>query len=256
MGEARSVDELAEVGPERLHPSYVADLGDLLRSTVVGVDGCREGWVAVALRPGGAPGAYYLPRISALEVVVPDAALVGVDMPIGLPEAGRRRSDLAVRSLLGVRRSSLFFTPVREALAAPTYPDANGVSLRLTGSGISRQSYALRAKIFEVEEWVGSAPCAVREVHPETSFALLLGHPAVATKKSWAGMVERRAALEQVGIDLGAVSGPATVAAAVDDMLDAAVAAWSAARIAAGVARCFPDPPELTSAGLPMAIWA
>ena len=44
--------------------------------------------------------------------------------------------------------------------------------------------------------------------------------------------------------------------AAVDDMLDAAVAAWSAARIVRGEARSLPDPPEVDLSGRRVAIWA
>ena len=66
------------------------------------------------------------------------------------------------------------------------------------------------------------------EVHPEISFAVLLGAPASAPKKSWAGMCERREALESAGLTLDHTHGDAVLLAPVDDMLDAAVAAWSA----------------------------
>jgi predicted RNase H-like nuclease len=41
----------------------------------------------------------------------------------------------------------------------------------------------------------------------------------------------------------------------VDDVLDAAAAAWTALRVSQGAARCLPDPPETFSDGLPCAIW-
>jgi predicted RNase H-like nuclease len=44
-------------------------------------------------------------------------------------------------------------------------------------------------------------------------------------------------------------------AAGVDDVLDAAAAAWSAARIAGGTARSFPPEPESGSDGHRAAIW-
>jgi predicted RNase H-like nuclease len=43
--------------------------------------------------------------------------------------------------------------------------------------------------------------------------------------------------------------------AGVDDVLDAAIAAWTARRVASGQARAVPDPPERFSDGLPCAIW-
>ena len=95
----------------------------------------------------------------------------------------------------------------------------------MTGKGMSRQSYALRNKIFEVDQWLLSARLEAREVHPEVSFAMLMGAPASASKKRWAGVVERRAALERVGFEVRNISADAARLAAVDDVLDALVAA-------------------------------
>ena len=44
--------------------------------------------------------------------------------------------------------------------------------------------------------------------------------------------------------------------AGLDDLMDACAACWTAERIARGDARSFPEPPELDSMGLPIAIWA
>lgn len=222
----------------------------------VGVDGCKTGWIAVALRQDAAPQAYYLPSIDALDHAIPDAETIAIDIPIGLPDAGRRRADVAAKARLGPRRSSVFLTPVRPALEAADHASATALSVQLTGSGISQQSYALRAKIFEVERWLPAAPCGVWEVHPELSFALLLGAPAQASKKSWAGMVERRDALLQVGIDLDRVPNAVAGRAAVDDMLDAGAAAWTARRLFEGAALSFPVPPDMDASGRTIAIWA
>lgn len=221
----------------------------------VGVDGCGTGWIAVVLRPGEPAQAHYLARIDELAAAVPDAAVVGIDMPIGLPELGRRQADVLARVALGPRRNSIFFAPVRAALAAATHATGTATSVRVTGSGMSRQSYALAAKIFEVEQWLPRAPCPVHEVHPELSFATLLGAPAFAGKKSWAGMIQRREVLARNGIRLDHVIGPAARHAATDDMLDAGAAAWTAARLLAGTAGSLPDPPETDRDGRPMAIW-
>lgn len=40
-----------------------------------------------------------------------------------------------------------------------------------------------------------------------------------------------------------------------DDVLDAAAAAWSARRVLSGTAVCRPQEPEVFSDGLPCAIW-
>ncbi len=85
---------------------------------------------------------------------------------------------------------------------------------------------------------------------------MLLGAPAVAPKKTWAGMLERRQGLEAEGISLDQFAGAAALRASVDDMLDATVGAWTARRIAQGQARSFPDPPPLDTSGRQVAIWA
>lgn len=73
-----------------------------------------------------------------------------------------------------------------------------------------------------------------------------------------AGMAERRRALEAAGVSLDCIRcrEPRRRAATVDDILDATVAAWSAARISRGEARSFPDPPQVDASGRRMAIWA
>lgn len=145
---------------------------------------------------------------------------------------------------------------MREVLEAETHAEATRMAKARTGTGISQQTYALRKKILEVERWLPSSPCPVYEVHPEVSFAVLLGAPARASKKTWAGMVERRNALEAAGISLDAIEDVATRRAAVDDVLDAAIAAWTAERIAAGTARSFPSPPQRDVSGNLIAIFA
>ena len=222
----------------------------------MGVDACKTGWIAVALRDGTGLDAHYLPVIDSLESVARDADAVAIDIPIGLPHRGRREADLQAREFLGSRRNSVFLTPVREAVTAPTHALATQAASDITGAGISRQAYALGRKILEVEAWLPSSSSPVYEMHPEVSFAELLGTPALAPKKTWAGMVERRRGLEAKGISLDQLGGTAALRASVDDMLDATVGAWTARRVAQGQARSFPEPPPLDTSGRQVAIWA
>ena len=92
-------------------------------------------------------------------------------------------------------------------------------------------------------------------MHPELSFAALNGGTVVAAgKKTWNGQMTRRALLARTGIRLpDELAGAGVVPA--DDILDAAAVAWSAARIAAGAAVGFPDPPQPDDTGQPIAIW-
>jgi len=212
--------------------------------------------VAVVLREDRSTRAHLLPNIAALAQSVPDAAAIAIDIPIGLPDRGHRSADVAARALLRQRRSSVFMTPVRAALEAATHAAATAISNEMTGAGVSQQAFALRSKIFEVEAWLPGAPCSVFEVHPEVSFTLMMGQPALAPKKSWQGMVERRQALSAVGISLDHVDPCLGAAVGVDDVIDAAAAAWTASRLLVGAAGSFPDPPDVDPSGRHIAIWA
>ena len=224
--------------------------------TVVGLDGCRGGWVAVALSEDGRVDAHHLPTVDHVDLAVPDAQVVGIDIPIGFATSGCREADTLARARLGRRASSVFLTPLRDVLAAATYAEANALSVELSGRGISRQAYALAAKVFEVEQWLTTTGRTVVEVHPELTFTEMLGAPATHSKKTWAGMIERRDALAREGIRLGGDLGLAGALAAVDDVLDAAAVAWTARRVRDGTAVCHPDPAMLGQNGRAVAIWS
>jgi hypothetical protein len=70
-------------------------------------------------------------------------------------------------------------------------------------------------------------------VHPEVSFRELIGR-TLSSKSTGTGVVERRLGLFEAGIELPDLPFP------VADVLDAAVAAWSAARYATGAALPYP----------------
>jgi predicted RNase H-like nuclease len=72
----------------------------------------------------GVLAAHYLPGITSLTETLPDAAILGNDIPIGLPESGRREADLAARPRLGARRNSVFFTPPRAVIEVATHAEA------------------------------------------------------------------------------------------------------------------------------------
>ncbi len=201
---------------------------------VVGVDGCRGGWVAVAL-PG--PEVVVRATLRAVLETFPDAVCVAVDMPIGLPMgAGGRASDRAARRLLGRASSRVFPAPTRACLEMPTYAAA-----RLVEPALSAQSYALRAKILETEEARAAGP--VVEAHPELAFLAFAGEVLVS-KRTWDGAVRRRAVLAAQGLVLPDDLGPTGGTAPVDDVLDAAACALVAQAIADGTAERLGDAAE------------
>ena len=224
---------------------------------MLGVDACRAGWVAVAWS-GDAIRAYVHADIA---VIAAQAAAegrldaIGIDIPIGLADSSHRLADLLARKAAGPRWASVFVTPVRPALLIDEYTRASALNRRLTGGGISRQAYHLRDKILQVDDWLTSAPSPVVEVHPELTFAALAGAPLSDSKSTWSGALRRHRLLADAGIKVSGDLGLAGFQVGVDDVLDAAAVAWTAARVARGQARCVPDPPERFSDGIAAAIW-
>ncbi|MFD7441730.1 DUF429 domain-containing protein [Streptomyces sp. NPDC059909] len=230
--------------------------------TVLGVDACTDGWVAVELRDGRFAGARLVTDLRSLLREADEARsgagveVVGVDMPLGLLDEGWRRADAEAAALLGRLRSSVFRVPPRAVWQEEQYEAASRRCRELTGAGLSRQSWALAAGLREANGCLTEAGGdRLFEVHPEVSFWALAGEtPLPYRKKSWAGQMARRSLLGAAGVVVPDELGEAGRVAP-DDVLDAAAAAWSAHRIAAGRARSLPDPPQYDSRGRPIAIW-
>jgi len=198
-----------------------------------GVDGCAKGWVGFIVPEQRLVEGFASFADLAGHLRDQGVTTIGVDMPIGPPRAGERACDLAVKKALGRKRSSLFITPTRAALACETQAEASAVNREHGGAGVSAQAFALRHKIREVEQ---AGVGGLIEVHPELTFHLL-GAPRFP-KRSWAGVRERVRILQANGLDPWAWES--TGWAGVDDTLDAAAAALTAARHADGTAIRFP----------------
>ena len=227
---------------------------------VLGVDGSRGGWVGALLPVGGAGEAVLIAGPD-LRTLVDRATqgrsvrVVAVDTPIGLPDHGPRQADALARARLGRRASTVFSTPVRDALAAETYAEARAISRERTGgTSLAAQSYALRRAILDADDFVRSGTSIrVVEVHPELTFAAMAGEPLATRKQRPEGVEERLGVLAARGITLPASADVHSSRG--HDLLDAVAAAWSAARVARGEAESLPDPPERFSDGLDAAIW-
>ncbi len=219
----------------------------------VGVDGTRGRWVAIAVDGrGGFFGATVCDSLQDVLAAHGQADAFGIDVPLGMPESGPRAADAAARLALGPRRATIFMTPPRAVLEAPTYAEARVRATELTGKSISAQSFALRHNVLEADELRGDP--RVFEVHPELAFRAMAGRVLLTGKRSWNGASERRDLLAEAGLELPSALGSAG-AVPVDDVLDAAAAAWSARRIARGEAGRVPDAPGLDEHGRPVAIW-
>lgn len=216
---------------------------------VLGVDACgKQGWVGITLTDGAYAGSLVDTRLDSLIERAARARVIAVDMPLGLVEQGWRAADLAARALLGVRRGSVFLIAPRPAWQEREYVAAADRCQELTGNRLSRQAWALAPKLFEARAcWL--ADQRLHEVHPELSFQTLAGGmPLTHPKKTWRGQHLRRSLLAEAGIVLPDALGEADRVPA-DDVLDAAVAAWSAHRIAQGTAGRVPETPEPDAEG-------
>ena len=122
-----------------------------------------------------------------------------------------------------------------------------------TTHGEAAAATADRKKILDVDGWLPAAERRVVEVHPEVCFATMAGGVLPWSKKTWAGALERHDLLAARGVIVPRDLGPAGMAG-VDDVLDAAAALWTAARVQSGDAVCMPGEPELLG-GIATAIW-
>jgi predicted RNase H-like nuclease len=223
---------------------------------VLGVDACRAGWVGIALA-GDRIEAYQTRTIADLVTAASAGgplAVIAVDIPIGMPDNTRRRADVEARRAVGQLASSVFMTPVRGTLEFADHGSASAHNRERVGEGISIQAFGILPKVREVDLWLPSAPCRVVEVHPEVSFAMLNGAPLDVRKHTWTGARLRHGLLGEAGIEIGEIGDPGTKAG-VDDVLDAAVAAWTARRVHEGTASSIPPDSEVFSDGVEVSIW-
>ena len=214
---------------------------------VTGIDGCAGGWVAVTL---AASGVVTSVTVAATLDGLPLAGVAGIDMPLGLLGAGWRDANGLARRALGRRGVTVFAIPPRPVWECATYAEASQVCRDLTGKGFSVQAWGLRRKIAEADACRRRAassvpPVRFYEVHPELSFTAMAGAPVPDSKHTPVGLAIRRELLAVAGITVP----PNVGGAAEDDLLDAAAVAWSARRIAAGLARSSLNPAQRADDG-------
>jgi predicted RNase H-like nuclease/predicted enzyme related to lactoylglutathione lyase len=200
---------------------------------VAGVDMATGGWAVVVLEGMHVVDVFRCETFA--DALLVEARVIAVDIPIGIPDHAPRPADAAARRFVGGRASTVFPTPARPVLEAPTYSQAREIATELTGSSVSAQTYALRKRILEVDDYAASDERVI-EVHPEVSFRELARRPLQSKHTSF-GLAERRTLLEGAGIELPE-SAPRVNET---DLLDATAAAWTAARYARGEATPLPE---------------
>lgn len=231
--------------------------------TFIGIDGCRAGWLGLALGEGDEYRWRLLADEQALAGFIASAKQALIDIPIGLVAAGphERICDKAARRILGApRAASVFPAPARPSLEATGYDQAQRINRALTGRGLSRQSWAIAPRIRQIDELLRTHPHLrgrLRESHPEVCFwALNHGVPMVGNKKTPTGRKARLAVLARHYPGASAIVETVAFSrrqVAPDDVVDALVLAVTA-RLGARRLASLPENPPTDERGLPMEI--
>lgn len=170
---------------------------------VVGIDGCKFGWVAVGLK---LDGTFYVSKHKTINEIFEkysNAKRFLVDMVIGLSDASHPRDieQLAREKLKPNRTSSVFTPPCRKAVYSESYEQAKTINIEELGKSISIQAWNIVAKIKELDVFLlknKSLQKRIWEAHPEICFAALNnGKPMLYKKSIKEGAEERLAILQK-----------------------------------------------------------
>ncbi len=255
-------------------------------SKYVGVDGCTGGWLSIGL---GVDGTFrdcrVFKRFCELMRHYAIADLILIDIPIGLPAKGKKRTcDEEARSKIDECRSSVFPAPTREVaqgVRSRTMKWDKGLKIKVVegdtcrwakGNGTNSQTFSIAAKTAEVDEIVQKLrqntvpPLRVREVHPELCFwALNQGTSLNVKKSTLAGKSKRLSILKDAcptALEIFKEScseicnqdkDTGSMDASMDDILDALAAAVTAYKGSTMRAlKTLPKNPPSDGAQLPM----
>ena len=165
----------------------------------VGLDGCRYGWVCCKIQDEKI-SFVLLKHINGITRL--NSTLMFIDIPIGLGDKNVKRTiDVEVRKLLSKsRKSSVFTPPVMEVIDVENYKIGNEISKKISGKGISIQSWNISKKIKEVNDFLLTEnlnQCNLFESHPELCFESINKKPLISSKKTDNGIIERLEILNQ-----------------------------------------------------------
>jgi predicted RNase H-like nuclease len=229
-------------------------------TVAIGIDGCKSGWFYFRFDGGAAT---FGAAATVAEILADETAetRVLIDIPIGLKERGKteRLCDLEARAMLRPKRqSSVFPAPCRQALKQDSFEASSAKNRKVTGRGLSRQTWGLVPKIREVDDLLIGHPefrPLVREAHPELLFYGLAGGAMSHRKATRDGFEERMTILKLFEPNTKVLVAAAFLAhggydAARDDIVDAFVLALCARH--PGRLKTVPNDPPLDPRGLSM----
>lgn len=239
-------------------------------NTVLGIDGCRSGWIVAAINlTTGKVQLNLFPSIADLwSTYHTSCQLALIDIPIGLVDAGAngRSCDQLARRMLSPHRHSSIFTPPCRAALYTSPEQASAVNFQYTGKRLSMQTINIMPKMREVDECLLQLPATdrarIKESHPEVVFcALNHDRPMVHNKKKATGRLERINHLKEIRTDIDEIlknsrSNIPAKDAAMDDLIDALALAFVAEIVETqpGRMRQLPEQPQHDSEQLPIHI--
>jgi predicted RNase H-like nuclease len=220
-------------------------------STVIGIDGCRAGWITTQILDNQLISFQIIENLNDDYLKQSNLSHIGIDIPLQLSHTGKRLAEVEARALLKKRACTIFSPPTLNALSAKNYIDACEVNFKECGKRISKQSWNLFPKIIEAHKFLENnsiSKLGVFEVHPELSFMAMNDMNLVeASKKTDIG--------KEIRIKLIKKFFPTFSFELVrnkykknqvldDDILDSISVLWSTQRIVDNIAQFVPKDPE------------
>ncbi|MEX0648720.1 MAG: DUF429 domain-containing protein [Balneolaceae bacterium] len=227
-----------------------------------GIDGCKAGWIIITFDEN--PSYRILRSNEELKESLAHYDRIFIDMPIGLEDDSyTRECDRLLRNKLGPEYSaSVFDPPIRPALHAPSYVEANMQSFDYTEKKLSVQSWNITPKIKVLDRFLTEDTELrekVLESHPELLFMNLNGGMIYQKKRTKKGLRHR--------LDLVSRYEPVAVdffreikeeyrrnEVAEDDIIDAMVLALAAKTSVEKRLKTLPENAPVDSEGIKMAI--
>lgn len=228
-----------------------------------GIDGCQAGWILISFDEGEEK--YEILRSQeALKSAFQNYDRIFIDIPIGLEEENYTREcdELLRKKVGGEYASSVFSPPIRPALTAPTYVEANMISYEYNEKKLTLQAWNITPKIRMVDELLRedeNLKNKVLESHPELLFQGLNGGMIYQKKNLKKGIKHRLElieAKEPIADDFFRDIKEEFRRNEVeeDDIVDAMVLAYSAKISGEKGIKTLPEKVEYDSEGLPKAV--
>lgn len=227
-----------------------------------GIDGCKAGWILITFDE--TPGYEVLRTDDDLKDAFHRFDRIFIDMPIGLEDDQyTRECDAQLRKKLGPEYApSVFSPPIRPALNAPSYVEANMQSYEFTEKKLTVQAWNITPKIKVVDRFLTEEPElqeVVFESHPELLFMNLNGGMIFQKKSTKKGLRHRLSLVsdrEEVAKDFfrDIKEDFRRNEVEEDDIVDAMALALGAKQSKEEGLKTLPENPEKDSSGLIKAI--